>query len=65
MPQISRALYTLAVITLASIGVAPIARAQRSSLPDVKIRWDRMCQIRKEKFDHILPEAMRENNGRL
>jgi Xaa-Pro aminopeptidase len=24
-------------------------------------RWDRMCQIRKEKFDLILPEAMREN----
>lgn len=25
-------------------------------------RWDRMCQIRKEKFDLILPAAMRENN---
>ncbi|NJK42820.1 MAG: hypothetical protein HC937_04100 [Aquincola sp.] len=35
--------------------------AQRTTLPEVKIRWDRMCQIRKEKFDHILPEAMREN----
>ena len=61
MPQFSRALCTLAIVTLGSIGVAPIARAQRSSLPEVKIRWDRMCQIRKEKFDHILPEAMREN----
>ncbi len=37
------------------------AEAQQTTLPEVKIRWDRMCQIRKEKFDHILPEAMREN----
>ena len=37
------------------------AGAQRNSLPDAKIRWDRLCQMRKEKFDHILPEAMREN----
>ena len=40
---------------------ASVAHAQRTTLPEVKIRWDRMCQIRKEKFDHILPEAMREN----
>ena len=40
---------------------ANVAMAQRTTLPEVKIRWDRMCQIRKEKFDHILPEAMREN----
>ena len=40
---------------------ASVAMAQRTTLPEVKIRWDRMCQIRKEKFDHILPEAMREN----
>jgi Xaa-Pro aminopeptidase len=40
---------------------ASVLPAQRNTLPEVKIRWDRMCQIRKEKFDHILPEAMREN----
>jgi len=28
---------------------------------EAKARWDRLCQIRKEKFDYILPEAMREN----
>ena len=28
---------------------------------EARRRWDRMCQIRKEKFDLILPEAMREN----
>lgn len=27
-----------------------------------KARWERMAQIRRDKFDHVLPEAMRENN---
>ena len=61
MPQFSRALCTVAAITFSSLASAPAVHAQRTTLPDVKIRWDRMCQIRKEKFDHILPEAMREN----
>jgi Xaa-Pro aminopeptidase len=28
---------------------------------EARLRWDRMCQIRKEKFEVILPDAMREN----
>lgn len=28
---------------------------------EAKRRWDQMCQIRKDKFDLVLPEAMREN----
>mgnify|MGYP001788778846 CR=1 FL=1 len=60
MPQFSRALCTVAAITFSSLASAPAVHAQRTTLPDVKIRWDRMCQIRKEKFDHILPEAMRD-----
>ncbi|MGH7696564.1 MAG: M24 family metallopeptidase, partial [Gemmatimonadaceae bacterium] len=28
---------------------------------EARVRWDRLCQIRREKFDYILPEAMREN----
>ncbi|MBM4189035.1 MAG: M24 family metallopeptidase [Gemmatimonadetes bacterium] len=32
------------------------ARAQ-----EAKRRWERLCQIRQEKFDRILPEVMREN----
>ena len=31
------------------------------SAQDARARWDRLCQIRREKFDYILPEAMREN----
>ncbi len=28
---------------------------------EARRRWDRLCQIREEKFDRILPEVMREN----
>src|SRR5215207_10567195 len=28
---------------------------------EARNRWERMCQIRKDKFDTILPTAMREN----
>ena len=28
---------------------------------EARRRWEQMCQIRQDKFDHILPEAMREN----
>ena len=28
---------------------------------DAKARWERLCTIRREKFDRVLPEAMREN----
>lgn len=29
---------------------------------EARRRWERMCQIRHEKFDRILPEVMREND---
>jgi len=48
-------------VLLALSASAGSAQSQRNPLPEAKIRWDRMCQIRHEKFDHILPEAMREN----
>lgn len=32
---------------------------------EARARWDRLCQIRKEKFDLILPEAMRENDVQM
>ncbi len=28
---------------------------------EARSRWERMAQIRRDKFDHVLPEAMREN----
>jgi len=45
-------------VALAAIVLAPVpveAQAARS-------RWERMCQIRAEKFDLVLPEAMRDND---
>jgi Xaa-Pro aminopeptidase len=35
------------------------AHTQRPN--EARARWERLCQIRREKFDYILPEAMREN----
>jgi Xaa-Pro aminopeptidase len=35
--------------------------AVNASAQEARVRWDRLCQIRREKFDYILPEAMREN----
>ena len=28
---------------------------------EARTRWQRLCQIRREKFDYVLPQAMREN----
>lgn len=58
MPRFNFRALPLLLLTAA---IAPTLLAQRNPLPEAKIRWDRMCQIRHEKFDHILPEAMREN----
>lgn len=38
-----------------------VVAALPSSAQEAKRRWDEMCQIRKDKLDLILPEAMREN----
>ncbi len=40
------------------LGALPVSA---QSTNEAKSRWDRLCQIRREKFDYILPEAMREN----
>lgn len=42
---------------LVAASLAPATGAAQES----RRRWDRMCQIREEKFDRILPEVMREN----
>ncbi len=47
---------TLTICLLTGVGSAAL------DAQEARRRWDRMCQIRKEKFDVILPMAMRENN---
>jgi len=43
--------------------VAAAARASQAQPPaePAKVRWERLCQIRKDKFDRILPRAMRDH----
>jgi Xaa-Pro aminopeptidase len=48
---------TLGFVLLA--GRPEPARAQAHL--EARNRWERLCQIRRDKFDRILPEAMREN----
>jgi Xaa-Pro aminopeptidase len=50
-----------AVSTLATALAAPLAAPLVAQSTDARTRWERLCLIRREKFDRILPEAMREN----
>jgi len=54
----------LRIAAVASALVAPHLlppRASAQSPNEARVRWERLCQIRKDKFELILPEAMREN----
>jgi Xaa-Pro aminopeptidase len=44
---------------LAALMVALVPAAPRAQ--EARRRWEQMCQIRKDKFDYVLPEAMRQN----
>ena len=44
-----------ATLTL-SLLPSPAVHAQ-----EARRRWEQMCQIRKDRFDYVLPEAMRQN----
>lgn len=59
MPPLRPTLAALAAITAFSLPHPRPAGAQ--SHLEARNRWARLCQIRQEKFDRILPEAMREN----
>jgi len=41
--------------------VTPHASLGAQGPNEARARWERLCQIRKDKFARILPEAMREN----
>ena len=47
-------------LALAAALLLPLTGRAQSHL-EARNRWERLCQIRREKFDRILPEAMREN----
>ncbi len=44
-----------------AVAALVVMSAARGEAQEARRRWDRLCQIRLEKFDYILPQAMREN----
>jgi len=53
-------LTTVAALLLSSLGIV-VAGAAPAAGQEARRRWEMMAQIRRDKFDYILPEAMREN----
>jgi len=51
--------FAVSSLLLAALPVVA-AHAQPAAEP-AKVRWERQCQIRRDKFDRILPVAMRDN----
>ena len=56
---VSPVAHALVAATMSVSLLAAPLRAQAAN--EARTRWERLCQIRKDKFDLILPEAMREN----
>lgn len=52
--------FILAASAASFTALPPSAGVAQSQL-EARNRWERLCTIRREKFDRILPEAMREN----
>jgi Xaa-Pro aminopeptidase len=53
-------LAAVASLALVALLGSPTPSSAQSHL-EARNRWERLCTIRREKFDRILPEAMREN----
>lgn len=49
-------------VPLAPAALTPAPVGAQSYRSEARERWERMCQIRAEKFDLVLPEAMRNND---
>jgi Xaa-Pro aminopeptidase len=58
LPKLA-ALLALSVLAPAFTPSSATAQERRS---ESRARWERMCQIRAEKFDLVLPKAMRDND---
>jgi Xaa-Pro aminopeptidase len=50
----------LAAVLFFSVAI-PAVTPRPGSAQEARRRWERMCQIRAEKFDLVLPTAMRDN----
>ncbi len=50
------------VLGIGVLGVALLAATPRvASTQEARARWERMCQIRSEKFELVMPKAMHDN----
>jgi Xaa-Pro aminopeptidase len=58
LPSVPQALRLSALLALALALLVP----RFVSAQEARQRWDRLCQIRREKFDLVLPEAMRSSH---
>ncbi|GMV05564.1 MAG: hypothetical protein AMXMBFR53_18420 [Gemmatimonadota bacterium] len=47
---------------LAATLLLPLAAPPAASAQEARRRWERMCQIRAEKFELVLPKALRDND---
>ncbi|MDA0312696.1 MAG: M24 family metallopeptidase [Gemmatimonadetes bacterium] len=50
------------ILPWAVLGVVAAASAAPVEAQEARRRWERMCQIRAEKFDLVLPQAMHDND---
>lgn len=50
----------LLVVVFAGLALSA-GTPSRAEAQEARRRWERLCQIREEKFDRILPEVLREN----
>ena len=58
--SIRTALQRLVVVAIVAASTRDLVA---QSQLEARARWERLCTIRREKFDRILPEAMREKWG--
>ena len=48
-------------VIAAALALSASALSAQAPAEPARVRWERQCQIRKDKFEKILPRAMREN----
>ena len=60
MPTFRRIAAVLAV-SASTLALSASALSAQAPAEPARVRWERQCQIRKDKFEKILPRAMREN----
>jgi hypothetical protein len=50
-----------AALAVSASALSASALSAQAPAEPARVRWERQCQIRKDKFEKILPRAMREN----